>query len=233
MALIKESSASVPYNSRVPPSRVRLTASNIFVKDNTGIVINLFPYTNSQGYITNSVFNNNTCLTLATITVRSNGKIISLNNIFANNNNFVGVIYLNIEAPVTGLYNVYLNNTGIFASTLYMESTEQAYEGLAKVYWNHINPQVKVSDDGMIPQAGMYFISYSGFIVFYSLFKENVAYSGIMTTYTGEVVFYDCLIADNTITGSSIMGTFLALNTLYHAKHCAKKQHHNQGPLNT
>ena len=195
-------------------SRMQLNANELIVKDNIGILMNVFSSSSGPIYLMNSLFINNTCLSLAMISSRDTGQVYFTNNLFLQNNNLVGNVFFNIEAQFTSLYNTYLNNTGRIASIIYMESTYTAFEGLSKQYWNNIEPSTKVSSDGTIPLAAMYFLSYSIVEIFNSYFQENVAFSGISVGVGGEASFYYSEIVGHEITGCSVLGTFYALATL-------------------
>jgi len=195
-------------------TRTQLTAHNLLVKDNVGIIFNIYPNSQSPFYLSDSLFVNNTCLSLSMISCRDGGQLYYTNNIFVNNNNLVGSAFFNIESTFTSLFNTYLANNGKIASIIYMESTYNAFEGLTKQHWNDINPSSKVSADGTIPLASMYFISYSYFIVFECLYKQSIAFSGLFVVPGGNLNIYYTQIVEHQITGCSILGTFYALATV-------------------
>jgi len=191
-------------------SRVQITANNLFVRDNLGIVVNLNPSTSANFYLTNSQFVNNICLSLSIINVRDNNQFYSVNNIFTNNNNSCGVIFSYSGSTTATVYHTYLKNTGAYASFYYIESNTEGFEILPKLYWNDVEPEYKVFEDGLIPQSGLYFWSYSYFTVLGAEIKENTAYCGLATGYAGAYYIYDTVVSDHSITGGSIIGTYLA-----------------------
>lgn len=167
-----------------PLSRLQLTANNLLIKDNLGIIINVFITTQGRSYITNSIFINNICVSLSTVSIRDTGTLFAYNNIYANNNNSAANILIYSGGKVMSVSNVYLKNTGKYASLIYMESVVAVYEVLAKAQDNTIEPDYKVFIECGSPQAGLYLVSYSPFTILASEYKRNNGYSGIVASYS-------------------------------------------------
>ena len=197
-----------------PSSKFQVSADNIAVKGNRGILFNMFIGTESVLHLSNSIIVNNTCISLGMITVRNDAALVLLNNIFDSNYNSVGVYYMTTGKFYYGLFNVFMNLDGIYSSVTYMEYVYQFFEGKTKALWNKVSPQYKIFEDGLIPQSSVYGYSGGNTLNFCSVFQENLSYGGLMQVYGGAAVFYDCQYYNHTITGSSVFGVLLSLTSV-------------------
>ena len=195
-------------------SRQRLLVDSSVVRNNRGIVINVFAITGVGLYLTNNIFTQNKCLSLGTIAARASTTVTEVNNIFSDNYNYMGNNYLYMTTKFSSVFNSYYSNNGRYASVAYLESVALAYECLTQTYFNDIYLDNTGTAGVAVPQSGLYFGSYSVLNIFSSIFRWNVAYSGIITIYGGTAAFTSCQILDHIINGNSVMGSFLAIATL-------------------
>lgn len=200
-------------DSSSQPSRIQLNINGFYAQGNLGIIINLFNYNGGATYITNSIFINNTCLSLSMITVRRTPSIYFFNSLFIKNYNDLGQIMVQGSSAAIGLFNTFLYNTGQLAGTMYLDVVYTYYEGLTTAIGNNILPPIPLSSDGTIPQAGLIFNSYGIMNYFNCFFQANKAFSGIFVGF-GQFNIYNCRIVDHYITGVSLIGTVYAEGTL-------------------
>jgi len=85
-------------------SLLRLVATSLFVQDNQGILINLHPNSQASGYLSSSIFFNNTCISLSMISVRSNSDFSSIDHLFIANFNSLGNTYSYIANSVNSIF---------------------------------------------------------------------------------------------------------------------------------
>ena len=198
------------------PPELQVQMNNIQASENQGVLIDLFADSNSNLYLTNSLFKDNAGTQFGLMLIFDESNALLINNTFLRNNNTLGNICIAGEANFTGISNNYIANTGKYASLFLVLNTNEGniQEIGASVYLNDLHPSMKTSSTQASPLAALYFINSASMIFYESEFMQNSAYSGLITATDSDVHFFNCDISENTVEGVSIVGSFVSLSSL-------------------
>ena len=194
---------------------IQLSAQNLMISNNTGVIFNLYPSSSSNLYIENSILTDNINTHSSMISVYDSNQITSINNVFTSNTNPLGTVFAVSQAQYIGLFNTYLKNLGVHASLLLLSSTTQpSYELNSTIQWNDVSPTYKLFSGNLAPQGALYFLSSASLDIVASYFLQNYAYSGLISSSASSNSLIQCSIVDHEISGVSIVGNFLFMSDL-------------------